>query len=597
MPATPLHELKAPHSLEAERALLGSILIDQDALQQVSPSVSRNDFFSEAHRIIYQKMLELAQAEHPIDIVTVVNALTEDNLLERVGGAAWVSSLTDGVPIGNVSAVKEYARIVAEHSRRRQAINLAQNMMARALEGVEDSQNIFDLAQKEIIEIAGESTNGNGRGKAEVVAAEAEAKRDEKPRVIYPDAPAEAWYGLTKIYLSAVEKTSQASHNYHLFSFYAALGALLGRSVHTFMVKRLYPSLFVVYVGSAGGARKGTAVRYATELATEVDPNTYVSIQIDSKESFIRELGPVQAGATDPETQQSLRVILELEEFRELADKTKQKGVKNIIPFLCKLYDCPAYVQVLTGEKAICKQPLLVINAAASQEYMESLTADELGGGLGRRLISVGGNPKPREDYEDPPPKDSEIYNAVKVRLREIVDTFRARMDESPHRDSTNLPLSVKAKKLWKHWFRFEMSPQCDDELISKLSEGDHVTCRQLALLNATLDVGCGSFNWEIEEEHLYAAVRAVNWLYESRFPIFAGHGMSPMARIDHRIIEFVRRQPRHRIMWKILRNRMQRPCPDQKIFNERMRALTADQDSALRIENLGHIRFVASND
>lgn len=582
----PAREVKSPHSLEAERAILGSILLDNEAIDLAAKTISADDFFSQANRLTWRKMLELRQAARLIDLVTLVDEFSQAAELEKVGGATYLASLTDGVP-GGKSGVSQYARIVKDHSLRRQAITLANNLAARGFDGSEDVHAVIESLQQQVEELA----SRNGRG--DVKAIEADVKKEEKPRIVYPDMPEEAWYGITKLYRSAVENTSQASNNYHLASFYAAFAAVMGRSAYTFMTQRIYPSLYVVFVGRAGGARKGTAIRYTIELATDIDPTIYEADQMDSRESFIREIGAVQAAASDPESQKSLRVILRLDELRKFLEKAQQKGVSNITTFLCELYDCPRHVQVLTGEKAKCKEPFLIMDAATSPSYLESLTSKEVEGGLGRRMLFIPGEPKPREGFDDPPQKDSEIYNSIKVRLREIVTEFRLRAQNG----SVNVPMSAGARKLFKKWFNTQYNPPVDDEMISVLSEGDHVTVRQVGLLNALLDYGTPGFKDEISEEQLYAATRFVNWVYEARYPVFAGHGLTPMAKIDHRIIEFVKRQTNKHVMWKVLRNRMQRVCPDQKIFNERMRALTSDADSALKIKNLGNIRFVASND
>jgi len=156
MATTPLAELKAPHNLEAERALLGSVILDNEALNHVVGIVGRNDFFSEANRVTFGKMVELSEKSHTINVVTLIDELQKEELLEKIGGASYLASLTDGVPIGNYSAVNEYSRIVKEKSILRQLINAANNTIARCFEGVEDPDTLLDLAQSEIFEIAGE---------------------------------------------------------------------------------------------------------------------------------------------------------------------------------------------------------------------------------------------------------------------------------------------------------------------------------------------------------------------------------------------------------------------------------------------------------
>jgi replicative DNA helicase len=120
-------------NMEAERALLGSILLDDSALGIALDMVAKEDFFSEAHRLTFERMCELANKGQVVDLVTVSEALSRDGLLEKAGGAVYLAKLTDGVPIGTTAAVPEYARIVKEKSQGRKVVALAQNLIARTL--------------------------------------------------------------------------------------------------------------------------------------------------------------------------------------------------------------------------------------------------------------------------------------------------------------------------------------------------------------------------------------------------------------------------------------------------------------------------------
>lgn len=156
MPTTTSREAQAPHSLEAERVLLGSILLDNEAFNVATGSVGRDDFFSDAHRVIFGKMEELSTKSRTIDLVTLSEEISKEGLLEKVGGAAYLASLTDGVPIGNYSSVSEYARIVKEKALLRRLINASSNVIARCYEGGEDPEALIDLAQSEMFQIAGD---------------------------------------------------------------------------------------------------------------------------------------------------------------------------------------------------------------------------------------------------------------------------------------------------------------------------------------------------------------------------------------------------------------------------------------------------------
>lgn len=128
-----------PSCPEAERALLGSILLDNSALSLALERVGRDDFFSEAHRITFGKMLAIAEKNRTIDFVTLSEELSSDGQIEKAGGAAYLAGLTDGVPIGTSIAVSEYSRIVKEKSIQRRLAHIGESITAAALAGDESA--------------------------------------------------------------------------------------------------------------------------------------------------------------------------------------------------------------------------------------------------------------------------------------------------------------------------------------------------------------------------------------------------------------------------------------------------------------------------
>src|SRR5208282_3585368 len=154
MPTTTAADRVVPHNLEAERALLGSILLDNSALNLALEGVGKDDFFSEAHRITFDKMIAISERNRTIDLVTLAEELSKDGQTEKAGGAAYLAALTDGVPIGTSVAVSEYSRIVKEKSLIRRLINASNNVISRCLEGTDDPDTLIDLAQSQVFEIA-----------------------------------------------------------------------------------------------------------------------------------------------------------------------------------------------------------------------------------------------------------------------------------------------------------------------------------------------------------------------------------------------------------------------------------------------------------
>ena len=154
MPNTGPSDRSVPQNLEAERALLGSILLDNSALNLALEGVGKDDFFSEAHRITFEKMVALSEKNRTIDLVTLSEEFSKDGQLEKAGGAAYLAALTDGVPVGTSIAVSEYSRIVKEKSILRRLINASHNVISRCLEGTDDPDTLIDLAQSQVFDIA-----------------------------------------------------------------------------------------------------------------------------------------------------------------------------------------------------------------------------------------------------------------------------------------------------------------------------------------------------------------------------------------------------------------------------------------------------------
>lgn len=156
MPKPQTNDRTVPHNLEAERALLGSIMLDKAALDFAfgAGGIDGEDMYSEAHKLILQRMVDLAEAQRTIDLVTLSEELARSGLLEKAGGAAYLSALSDGVPIGTTAAVGEYCRIIKEKSMMRRILNLANNVTARVIEGNDESEELIELAQTELYRLA-----------------------------------------------------------------------------------------------------------------------------------------------------------------------------------------------------------------------------------------------------------------------------------------------------------------------------------------------------------------------------------------------------------------------------------------------------------
>ena len=141
-----------PHNLEAEKSVLGAILINNPTFNQAAEVIDAQDFFRDAHRRIFEKMVGLSERSEPIDLVTLKDELSRSKELDEVGGPAYISALTDGVP--RSANVEYYARIVKEKSTLRRLIQSATEVLSRAYEAEEDADEQLDEAERAIFQIA-----------------------------------------------------------------------------------------------------------------------------------------------------------------------------------------------------------------------------------------------------------------------------------------------------------------------------------------------------------------------------------------------------------------------------------------------------------
>jgi replicative DNA helicase len=141
-----------PHNLEAEKSVLGAILIHNEAFNHAAELLDSRDFFRDAHRRIFEKMIGLSERGDAIDFVTLKEELTRSGDLEEVGGPAYIASLADGVP--RSANVEYYAKIVKEKSTLRSLIHSANKILTEAYEAEEEPDLLLDEAERAIFAIA-----------------------------------------------------------------------------------------------------------------------------------------------------------------------------------------------------------------------------------------------------------------------------------------------------------------------------------------------------------------------------------------------------------------------------------------------------------
>lgn len=141
-----------PHNLESEQCVIGSIIVEEQTLVPVAEILDREDFYIDAHKVIYDSMIELGNERKPIDMITLTNKLKEKGYLDQVGGVTYLTSITNMIP--TTSNVKVYAEIVKKNSTLRKLIKASNDIISMGYEASDSLDDILNVAEKKIFDIS-----------------------------------------------------------------------------------------------------------------------------------------------------------------------------------------------------------------------------------------------------------------------------------------------------------------------------------------------------------------------------------------------------------------------------------------------------------
>ena len=153
-----LPERVPPQNIEAEQAVLGAMLIKKEAIAEVQEILQPDDFYREAHRIVYEAMVQLQNNDEAVDLVTLTEQLRKSEQLDKIGGWAFITQLANAVP--TAANVVYHAKIVKEKAELRSLINAATAIASAAYEDNTDVENIMDDAEKKILAVANRQNGG-----------------------------------------------------------------------------------------------------------------------------------------------------------------------------------------------------------------------------------------------------------------------------------------------------------------------------------------------------------------------------------------------------------------------------------------------------
>ncbi|MFH1536901.1 MAG: replicative DNA helicase [Patescibacteria group bacterium] len=141
-----------PHNLEAEQAVLGSLLINKDAIINVADSLTPEDFYSDKHKAIYAAIQDIFNQKEPIDVISLSNKLKERNKIDEIGGRAFLMSLTNVVP--TASNINNYASIIQKKATLRRLILAAHNILALGYSETDEVDSLLDNAEQQLFKVS-----------------------------------------------------------------------------------------------------------------------------------------------------------------------------------------------------------------------------------------------------------------------------------------------------------------------------------------------------------------------------------------------------------------------------------------------------------
>ncbi|MET0733744.1 MAG: DnaB-like helicase N-terminal domain-containing protein, partial [Casimicrobiaceae bacterium] len=148
-----------PHSLEAEQSVLGGLLLDNEAADRVGDVVFAADFYSEAHRVIYDHIVRLIADGRPADVVTLAESLGSSQKLDYIGGLAYLGALVQNVP--TAANIRHYAQIVRDRSILRQLASTAGEIADSAYNPLgRNAKMVLDEAEAKVLHIAEQGSRG-----------------------------------------------------------------------------------------------------------------------------------------------------------------------------------------------------------------------------------------------------------------------------------------------------------------------------------------------------------------------------------------------------------------------------------------------------
>ncbi|WP_027637273.1 replicative DNA helicase [Clostridium butyricum] len=146
-----------PQSIEAEQSVIGSMIIDKNAIAKVLESLNEEDFYRDGHKVIYKAILEMFRNDMAVDLVTLLEYLKSTEMLERAGGVTYITEVSSSVP--STANLSSYIKIVSDKSTLRKLIKASTTIIEESYNNQSNVENVVDVAEKKIFNIAQNRTS------------------------------------------------------------------------------------------------------------------------------------------------------------------------------------------------------------------------------------------------------------------------------------------------------------------------------------------------------------------------------------------------------------------------------------------------------
>ncbi len=156
-----------PHNLEAEKATLGALLLDWTSINEVVQYLRKDNFYSQQNQLIYESLLNLFSKGTRGDLLTLIDDLTKNGNLEKAGGTAYITSLTDSVPTS--ANVDYYAKIVLDQSTRRNLIKISSEIKADSYDETKESRSILEEVEQKVFKLTDTNQTTKVMGMDEII--------------------------------------------------------------------------------------------------------------------------------------------------------------------------------------------------------------------------------------------------------------------------------------------------------------------------------------------------------------------------------------------------------------------------------------------